>query len=62
MTTVGAHVLESKKNAEALRAFLFLVCSENIEVMDWRITMRVFIAVAVLNTAYVTLLVYWYAS
>ena len=62
MTTVGAHVLESKKNAEALWAFLFLVCSENIEVMDWRITMRVFIAVAVLNTAYVTLLVYWYAS
>ena len=62
MTTVGAHVLESKNNAEALRAFLFLVCSENIEVMDWRITMRVFIAVAVLNTAYVTLLVYWYAS
>lgn len=62
MTTVGAHVLESKKNAKALRAFLFLVCSENIEVMDWRITMRVFIAVAVLNTVYVTLLVYWYAS
>jgi len=62
MTTVGAHVLESKKNAEALWAFLFLVCGENIEVMDWRITMRVFIAVAVLNTAYVTLLVYWYAS
>jgi hypothetical protein len=62
MTTVGAHVLESKMNAEALWAFLFLVCGENIEVMDWRITMRVFIAVAVLNTAYVTLLVYSYAS
>ena len=62
MTTVGAHVLERKKAAVALRAFLLLVCSENIEVMDWRITMRVFIAVAVLNTAYVTLLVYWYAS
>ena len=30
--------------------------------MDWRIVTKVFIAVAVINAAYVSMLVFWYAA
>ena len=30
--------------------------------MDWRIATKVFVAVAVVNAAYVSMLVFWYAA